>query len=373
MSSSPDSRLHHAFLLGSKKEFRRLLALPAAASSGGAFGGGGGGGAAGLSSSGARSWQNHSLLSHFAGGSSSSSQERIDVNARDTLGRTVLHLLASSADPAALDFLRLLLDSQPKSGLAVNAQDVESGWTALHRALYVGNLAAARVLLADDGVDPRVKDWEDLTCWDLFNGTVEGVRPFPPPLRPLAVERSSLKSPPPALARTQTNPPEDATAGDALFTWGTNRNFTLGTDGDRALPERIQLKRAERKPAPASTAAAAADDSDDDDDSSDGSDDGDDVLGVEDDVGAGAQRHDLRLFEPVGVKQVVMSKLHTGASLFPRPALVPDRRVVLTRRPFDRRHHGRAVQQRLAVRLWLGRPPWCVGLQTPRAPLRVDR
>lgn len=81
------------------------------------------------------------------------------------------------------------------------------------------------------------------------------------------------------IVALQTNPPEDAIVGDALFTWGTNRNYTLGTDGDRTLPERIPLKRVERKA----------------------------QEGKE-------QRDDLRLFEPVGVREVTMSKLHTGES-----------------------------------------------------------
>jgi hypothetical protein len=170
MTGPVDSRLHNAFLLGSKKEFRRLLALPVAGGGGnGGFGGSSSGWQAG--SSAPRSWSNNHSLAQYH----SQTVEKLDINARDSLGRTPLHLIVSSLDPVALDFLRLLVESQPKSGLQVNAQDVESGWTALHRALYVGNLAAARLLLADENVDPKVKDWEDLTCWDLFNGTVEGV------------------------------------------------------------------------------------------------------------------------------------------------------------------------------------------------------
>jgi hypothetical protein len=313
MSGPPDPRLHNAFLLGSKKEFRRLLALPA---SGGGAGGGqassnGYGSGAGGPSSGPRSWSNNSSLAHYGQQRQQGHQalERLDVNARDGLGRTILHLLASSADPAALDFMRLVLESQPRSGLAVNAQDTESGWTALHRALYVGNLPAARLLLADDNVDPRVKDWEDMTCWDLFNGTVEG-----------------------------TNPPEDVTEGDALFTWGTNRNFTLGTDGDRALPERVHLKRVDRRqPSQASVrrGAAAAPNADDSDDSDDDDDAGDgrlDRAGV-DDI---QERGDLRLFEPLGVRDIVMSKLHTGPS--PPETLAVDRGR-LTCFPSRRRHY----------------------------------
>ena len=65
-----------------------------------------------------------------------------DINARDWLGRTVLHLACAASDPAATEYVRMLL-SHP--GICVNLQDMESHWTALHRALYNGNLAAAYV------------------------------------------------------------------------------------------------------------------------------------------------------------------------------------------------------------------------------------
>jgi inhibitor of Bruton tyrosine kinase len=68
------------------------------------------------------------------------SQDR-DMNARDWLGRTVLHLACAATDPSALNFVRMLLG--PNVKVDVNMRDVESQWTALHRALYAGNLPAA--------------------------------------------------------------------------------------------------------------------------------------------------------------------------------------------------------------------------------------
>lgn len=67
-----------------------------------------------------------------------------DVNARDWLGRTVLHLACASVARAATEYVRMLL-AHPR--INVNLQDVESHWTALHRALYNGNIAAAWVAL----------------------------------------------------------------------------------------------------------------------------------------------------------------------------------------------------------------------------------
>jgi inhibitor of Bruton tyrosine kinase len=68
---------------------------------------------------------------------------QIDINARDWLGRTVLHLACAASARAASEYVRLLL-AHPE--INVNLQDEESHWTALHRALYNGNIAATYVL-----------------------------------------------------------------------------------------------------------------------------------------------------------------------------------------------------------------------------------
>lgn len=65
-----------------------------------------------------------------------------DVNARDWLGRTVLHLACAASARAAIEYVRILL-AHP--AVDVNLQDVESHWTGLHRALYNGNISAAYV------------------------------------------------------------------------------------------------------------------------------------------------------------------------------------------------------------------------------------
>lgn len=62
----------------------------------------------------------------------------VNVNARDWLGRTALHL--ACAEPAAVEYTRMLLSH---AAVDPNIPDVESRWTSLHRALYAGNIAAA--------------------------------------------------------------------------------------------------------------------------------------------------------------------------------------------------------------------------------------
>lgn len=135
-----------------------------------------------------------------------------EVNRRDLFGRTVLHLLCASDDPAALDYLQLLL-THPS--VNCNLQDQESGWTALHRALYAGNLHIALLLLERANIDTRIRDYEGLTAFDLYNTTVPGTCPRP----------------------------EDAQNGGLLFVWGGNRNYNLGLGhaNDHGLAERLKL------------------------------------------------------------------------------------------------------------------------------------
>lgn len=139
----------------------------------------------------------------------------VDVNARDSLGRTVLHLACSAVDPMALEFIRLLL-AHPQ--INVNLQDAESSWSALHRALYAGNVPAAVLLLQRNDTERYLKDTEGYTPFDVYNSTVDG-----------------------------TNPPDigDSEPHAELYTWGSNRNATLGLgDGDdRMYPEQVIVRR----------------------------------------------------------------------------------------------------------------------------------
>ena len=157
----------------------------------------------GLSTSGGKSWSRPSPLS---------STSSIDVNARDHLGRTVLHLAASSQDASAPEFVRLLL-AHPT--IDVNVVDAESHWTPLHRALYNGNIATAQLLLQRPDIDANLRDIEGYTPFDLYNSTVEG-----------------------------TVPDHFTRRGQELYTWGSNRNAALGVgDGDdRAIPELVSLR-----------------------------------------------------------------------------------------------------------------------------------
>ena len=65
----------------------------------------------------------------------------VDVNARDRMGRTALHLASSSLE--SIEYVRALLKHP---NIDPNLMDSESHWTALHRALYCANIPAVWVL-----------------------------------------------------------------------------------------------------------------------------------------------------------------------------------------------------------------------------------
>ncbi|KAH9808312.1 hypothetical protein DFH28DRAFT_1039440 [Melampsora americana] len=141
-----------------------------------------------------------------------------DVNRKDLLGRCLLHKLATSDNELeALEWLKVLAE-HPQ--LQVNATDTENGWTALHRALFCGNLSFAKVLLDEMGCDIHIRDHEGMSAFALYNSTIDGGCPAP------ALSTKSI------LEQNRTE----------LFTWGNNRNFVLGIQGDRAHPERTHLK-----------------------------------------------------------------------------------------------------------------------------------
>jgi inhibitor of Bruton tyrosine kinase len=60
---------------------------------------------------------------------------------RDRLGRTVLHVAAACGCATSV-----ITELACHRDLSI--QDLESGWTALHRALFYGQLASARLLIS---------------------------------------------------------------------------------------------------------------------------------------------------------------------------------------------------------------------------------
>ncbi|KAJ2906517.1 BTB/POZ domain-containing protein 1 [Zalerion maritima] len=184
---------------------------------------------------------------------------KTEVNFRDHMGLTVLLRASSSTSPSAIHFVQALLGHP---GVDIYAQDPESGWNALHRALYNGNIAIARLLLETERRDLtelalgpsssragcliKTKDKEGNSPFDVYNETIgHRILKDPTTSNPLDTESESGDSDDSfenGRSSSDTQLPPD---GEELFVWGSNKNLSLGVgeDSDRQYPERIQLKR----------------------------------------------------------------------------------------------------------------------------------
>lgn len=192
------------------------------------------------------------------------------INLRDNAGLTLLHHIASSTNSSASQFVFALLEVP---FLDLYIQDAESGWTALHRALYFGNVTIARAISDRDLQDAvehnyhvgnraggliKIKDKEGNGPFDLFAASIA----------PRSIVRSSRTAEISAtsdedddgLAEGVSGDRDDEESqigevqpiinvgGDEFFAFGSNQNLTLGfgDEDDRQFPERIYLKRPDR-------------------------------------------------------------------------------------------------------------------------------
>ncbi|KAM3873183.1 inhibitor of Bruton tyrosine kinase [Diretmus argenteus] len=125
---------------------------------------------------------------------------------RDAFGRTALHLAASLGKKALLEWL---LESK---GADVMAKDKESGWTALHRSAFYGQIHCLMALIKH-GAHLSTQDKEGLSILDL-----------------------TMKDRPSHVMFKNTDPTE-------VYTWGNNTNFSLGhgNQESRQHPELVDV------------------------------------------------------------------------------------------------------------------------------------
>lgn len=187
---------------------------------------------------------------------------RTDINSRDAAGLTILHHAASSTAATAVDFAQVLLDHQWTD---VYIQDAENGWTPLHRAFYFGNIAIARLILNRDMQDilgqgssgfnqhvrglVKIKDKEGYGPLDLFAVTIKD-RTLRPEEAPVVDPGSDDEAHGDSGdgdddVRMATITPPVSLDGDEVYTFGSNKNVTLGfgDEDDRQFPERITIRR----------------------------------------------------------------------------------------------------------------------------------
>jgi len=221
-------------------------------------------------------WRNDSEGT-FGGGSAASLNHdvilgRADINSRDVRGLTILHLAASSTTHNACEFAFALI-AHPLIDFYI--QDLENGWTALHRAFYFGNIAIARAIINKDSESGvaytaggptahfasliKIKDKEGNGPYDLLAATIQDrtlcLRDFGRRRRSSDASiqdddneddhRGNMIDHDEELGRRSTVKPLADVGGDELLTFGSNKNITLGfgDEDDRQHPERVILKR----------------------------------------------------------------------------------------------------------------------------------
>lgn len=191
---------------------------------------------------------------------------RAEVNARDVFGRSILHHAASSQSVNALEFVKALLEIP---FLDLYAQDAESGWTALHRALYHGNITIAKAIMVRDiqaatdftintvhahaGGLVKIKDHEGNSPFEVFGLTIA----------PRLIDCDTSALPSGVADDDSVNGvdfnddgndhdrvyrgvmPSVNLEGDEVYAFGSNKNLSLGLgdEDDRQFPGRVQLTR----------------------------------------------------------------------------------------------------------------------------------
>lgn len=205
------------------------------------------------------------------------SLSRAELNARDQYGRTLLHHVAASRKPTAIDFAVALLGVPL---LDIYAQDWESGWTALHRALYAGNATIAQELMARDfreatefskfgnpshpsGSLIKIKDREGYSPFDVYGATITA-RDIKQVISETELDASAADRDDSDNALSVSSSGDDDhdgrftvrgpfkshthIGGDEIFTFGSNKNLNLGLgdQDDRQFPERVALQRPNR-------------------------------------------------------------------------------------------------------------------------------
>ncbi|KAL4869075.1 hypothetical protein BDV12DRAFT_196695 [Aspergillus spectabilis] len=211
-----------------------------------------------------------SVLDRGGGPRSTKNLSRDELNARDQLGRTLLHHIASSPKSTAADFAFALLEAPY---LDIYAQDLESGWTALHRALYAGNATIAQALMTRDARDVtdlskpgslghpsggliKIKDREGYSPFDVYAATINSRdvgRIVPGTTLGSLLPELELNDAASVVSSDDQDTTEDLEKsrvnmfGDEVFTFGSNKNLNLGVgdQDDRQFPERVTLRRPE--------------------------------------------------------------------------------------------------------------------------------
>ncbi|GFR20075.1 inhibitor of Bruton tyrosine kinase, partial [Trichonephila clavata] len=124
----------------------------------------------------------------------------------DELGRHLLHIASACGKWQIIEWLL------KQCGADIDMKDGESGWTALHRSFFYGQLTSARILCMN-GANLRLTDHEGFTPLDII---VKDRLPY---------------------IEYQHSDPSD------VYAWGSNFNYILGIGNShiRSIPEILEV------------------------------------------------------------------------------------------------------------------------------------
>ncbi|ORY95026.1 hypothetical protein BCR43DRAFT_495018 [Syncephalastrum racemosum] len=173
---------------------------------------------------------------HLQQNRSSRDRTHYDLNRRSIKGRTPLHCAATWNRVA---ILKILVECPVVN---VNLQDQENGWTALHRALYLGHVEAATILLRHEHIDTTIKDWNGYSAIELLQTHLD----LTYPVREISYIHKNPKTndehDASDLIPSQMHHVHAHAGGTDLYFWGVNTNYLLGhREAAKASPERVQL------------------------------------------------------------------------------------------------------------------------------------
>ncbi|KAJ3016805.1 hypothetical protein HKX48_003869 [Thoreauomyces humboldtii] len=176
----------------------------------------------------------------------SSSTLIVDPNGRDAEGACPLHVaIALGQEEVILALLQC-------SKVNPNLQDVESGYTPLHKAVYDGNLRLAlQIIRVRSDCDLSLRDREGNTCLDLLMSTMAVADATSPQRRKNKEAESDDESVADETDRRQDRgqTTEILDPATSLWTWGANTNYILGhaNSDDRAYPEQVDITATYKK------------------------------------------------------------------------------------------------------------------------------
>ena len=137
----------------------------------------------------------------------------------DSLGRNILHLLASYGPEWPVEMIL-------KSKVCSLTPDFENGWNAAHRSAYFGQIFTLRSLY---NYSPELFDLTDRCGYTAID---------------ILISQSSHKA---RFSNYQKGQCKIIKTGGVLQTWGQNQNYTLGSGSEaaRRYPEKISLSSKE--------------------------------------------------------------------------------------------------------------------------------